>query len=70
MRNISSKSARISTGMYSVKSFSQPDPTKSEDILKGICAIRELNIKSIEASGLAAADEMLYPELFAAVRMV
>ncbi len=42
--------------------FSQPDPTKSEDILKGICAIRELNIKSIEASGLAAADEMLYPE--------
>ncbi len=41
--------------------FSQPDPTKAEDILKGICAIRELNIKSIEASGLAAADEMLYP---------
>lgn len=41
--------------------FSQPDPTKSEDILKGIYAIRELNIKSIEASGLAAADEMLYP---------
>ena len=42
--------------------FSQPDPTKSEDILKGICSIRELNIKAIEASGLAAADEMLYPE--------
>ncbi len=41
--------------------FSQPDPTKSEDILKGICAIRELNIKSIEVSGLGAADEMLYP---------
>ncbi len=41
--------------------FSQPDPTKSEDILKGIYAIRDLNIKSIEASGLAAADEMLYP---------
>ncbi len=41
--------------------FSQPDPTKAEDILKGIFAIRELNIKSIEASGLAAADEMLYP---------
>lgn len=41
--------------------FSQPDPTKSEDILKGIYAIRELNIKAIEASGLAAADEMLYP---------
>ena len=42
--------------------FSQPDPTKSEDILKGIYAIRELNIKAIETSGLAAADEMLYPE--------
>ena len=42
--------------------FSQPDPHKSEDILKGIYAIRELNIKAIEASGLAAADEMLYPE--------
>lgn len=41
--------------------FSQPDPTKSEDILKGIHAIRELNIKAIEISGLSAADEMLYP---------
>ena len=41
--------------------FSQPDPTKSEDILKGIYAIRHLNIKAIELSGLSAADEMLYP---------
>ena len=41
--------------------FSQPDPTKSEDILKGIYAIRHLNIKTIEISGLSAADEMLYP---------
>ena len=41
--------------------FSQPDPTKSEDILKGITAIRRLNVKAIEASGLTAADEMLYP---------
>ena len=41
--------------------FSQPDPTKSEDILKGIYAIRNLNINAMEASGLAAADEMLYP---------
>lgn len=41
--------------------FSQPDPNKSEDILKGIYAIRELNIKAISLSGLAAADEMLYP---------
>lgn len=42
--------------------FSQPDPSKSEDILKGIYAIRDLNIKAITASGLTAADEMLYPE--------
>lgn len=42
--------------------FSQPDLTKSENILKGIYTIRDLNIKAIEASGLTAADEMLYPE--------
>lgn len=41
--------------------FSQPDPHKSEDIAKGIFAIRELNIKAMEISGLSAADEMLYP---------
>jgi len=41
--------------------FSQPDPTKSEDILGGIYAIRRLNVKALEASGLSAADEMLYP---------
>ena len=41
--------------------FSQPDPRKSEDILKGIYAIRQLNIRAIEVSGLTAADEMLYP---------
>ncbi len=41
--------------------FSQPDPTKSEDILRGIYSIRELNIAAIRASGLSAADEMLYP---------
>ena len=41
--------------------FSQPDPNKSEDILKGIYAIRDLNIKAIGVSGLSAADEMLYP---------
>ena len=42
--------------------FSQPGPNKSEDILKGIYAIRDLNVKAIETSGLTAADEMLYPE--------
>ena len=41
--------------------FSQPDPKKGEDILKGIYAIRDLNIRAIDISGLTAADEMLYP---------
>ena len=41
--------------------FSQPDPTKGEDILNGILTIRKLNVRAIEASGLSAADEMLYP---------
>ncbi len=45
--------------------FSQPDPNKSEDILKGILTIRDLNVKAIDASGLAAADEMLYPANYA-----
>jgi 3-deoxy-7-phosphoheptulonate synthase len=45
--------------------FSQPDPSKSEDILKGIYSIRDLNIKAIGISGLAAADEMLYPANYA-----
>lgn len=47
--------------------FSQPDPSKSEDILKGILTIRDLNVKAIGISGLAAADEMLYPANYAYV---
>jgi len=42
--------------------FSQPDPNRSEDILKGILTIRRLHLDAIEASALTAADEMLYPE--------
>ncbi len=45
--------------------FSQPDPESKENILKGICAIRELHIRAIKESGLSAADEMLYPENYA-----
>lgn len=40
----------------------QPDPEKKPDLLAGIIAIRKLHIRSIEESGLTAADEMLYPE--------
>lgn len=45
--------------------FTQPDPKSKEDILKGILTIRKLNIDAIAASGLSAADEMLYPENYA-----
>ena len=45
--------------------FTQPDPHSKEDILKGIITIRQLNIDAIGASGLSAADEMLYPENYA-----
>ena len=47
--------------------FSQPDPEKSENILKGILTIRELHNRNLEVSGLSAADEMLYPENYAYV---
>ncbi len=40
----------------------QPDPAKKPDLLAGIIAIRELHMRSIEQTGLTAADEMLYPE--------
>lgn len=45
--------------------FSQPDPSKSENILNGIQLIRDLNIKAMQVSGLSAADEMLYPANYA-----
>ena len=48
--------------------FSQPDPEEKEDIIKGIQMIRELHLQAIEASGLSAADEMLYPENYAYVQ--
>lgn len=40
----------------------QPDPNKSEDMLAGIIAIRELHTRAIQQTGLTCADEMLYPE--------
>lgn len=47
--------------------FTQPDSRSREDILKGILTIRRLHIDAIGASGLSAADEMLYPENYAYV---
>ncbi|MBQ3918201.1 MAG: 3-deoxy-7-phosphoheptulonate synthase, partial [Oscillospiraceae bacterium] len=40
----------------------QPDPTKGEDMLEGIIAIRKLHTRSLAETGLVSADEMLYPE--------
>ncbi len=40
----------------------QPDPTKAEDMLAGIIAIRELHTRVVSETGLTCADEMLYPE--------
>lgn len=40
----------------------QPDPEKKTDFLQGLVAMRKMQLHAIEASGLTAADEMLYPE--------
>ena len=40
----------------------QPDPLKSEDMLKGVIAIRNLHIRAMQETGFTCADEMLYPE--------
>ena len=41
---------------------SQPDPEKKPDFLAGLIAMRKMQIRAVEESGLTAADEMLYPE--------
>ena len=40
----------------------QPDPSKEEDMLKGIIAIRQLHTRVVAETGFTCADEMLYPE--------
>ncbi len=39
----------------------QPDPEKSEDLLAGIIAIRQLHMRVIRETGFTCAEEMLYP---------
>ncbi len=41
---------------------SQPDPEQAPDLLAGLLAVRNLHLKSLEETGMSAADEMLYPE--------
>lgn len=40
----------------------QPDPSKAEDMLEGIIAIRRLHTRAVTETGFICADEMLYPE--------
>lgn len=40
----------------------QPDPEKAPDLFEGVKAIRKMHIDAIRATGLTAADEMLYSE--------
>ena len=39
----------------------QPDPTKEEDMLAGIIAIREMHTRVVKETGFTCAEEMLYP---------
>lgn len=39
-----------------------PDPSKPDDLLEGVKAIRKLHLRVVEESGMFTADEMLYPE--------
>ena len=40
----------------------QPDPTGKPDVAEGIRAIRRMHIRSLQATHMPAADEMLYPD--------
>lgn len=42
----------------------QPSPEGAEDMLGGIIAIRKMNVRVIEETGLTGAEEILYPEVF------
>lgn len=39
----------------------QPDPTKEEDLLAGIIAIRKMHTRVVKETGFTCAEEMLYP---------
>lgn len=40
----------------------QPNPHEEPDMVKGIIAMRQLHMKTLEQTGFSCADEMLYPE--------
>lgn len=41
---------------------SQPDPEAKPDMIAGLIAMRKMQLRAIEETGLTPADEMLYPE--------
>ena len=41
---------------------SQPDPEAKPDMIAGLIAMRKMQLRTIEETGLTPADEMLYPE--------
>jgi 3-deoxy-7-phosphoheptulonate synthase len=40
----------------------QPDPEKEPDLQEGLMAMRKMHLRALAETGLASADEMLYPE--------
>ena len=50
------------TGMGYKGMLHQPDPSRNEDMLRGIVTIRETYIRAMEETEFFCADEMLYPE--------
>ncbi len=40
----------------------QPDPSAQPDLFRGIITMREMHMRVVKETGLAGADEMLYPE--------
>lgn len=50
------------TGLGYKGMIHQPDPSKAEDMLEGIVAIRKLHTRAVVETGFVCADEMLYPE--------
>lgn len=50
------------TGLGYKGMLHQPDPEAAPDLLGGLIAIRNLHLRCLEETGMAPADEMLYPE--------
>ena len=42
----------------------QPNPSKKENLIAGIIAVREMNTRIIKETGFTCADEILYPETY------